>query len=61
MKKQRAWARVSALSAAGISLAMLAACGGSAYNSNNKNGGGKRPSSSTIFTYDTYTQVMVDS
>jgi len=40
---------------------MLAACGGSAYNSNNKNGGGKRPSSSTIFTYDTYTQVMVDS
>src|SRR5215467_12550103 len=57
MNKQRAWARVSALSAAGIALALLAACGGSTYNSK---GGGKKPASSTVFTYDTYTQVMVD-
>src|SRR5262245_59625014 len=56
--KKRAWARVSAASAAGIAFALLAACGGSTYNGNN--GGGKKPASSTVFTYDTYTQVMVD-
>lgn len=51
---QRAWA---AASAAGVALALLlAACGGSTYGKS----GGKKPAASTVFTYDTYTQVMVD-
>src|SRR5215471_12535647 len=55
MKRQRAWA---AASAAGIALALLlAACGGSSTYSK---GSGKKPATSTVFTYDTYTQVMVD-
>jgi peptide/nickel transport system substrate-binding protein len=53
---KRAWA---AASAAGVALALLAAaCGGSAYNGNK--GTGKKHATSTVFTYDTYTQVMVD-
>ena len=52
MQKTRA-----AASAAGVALALLlAACGGSTYS----NGGGKKSPTSTVFTYDTYTQVMVD-
>src|SRR5215813_12302170 len=55
MKRQRAWA---AASAAGIALALLlAACGGSSTYSK---GSGKKPATSTVFTYDAYTQVMVD-
>src|SRR5262249_548667 len=50
---RRAWA---AASAAALALALLlAACGGSTYG--NKGAGKKHP---TVFTYDTYTQVMVD-
>jgi peptide/nickel transport system substrate-binding protein len=53
MRRHRAWALASA--AAGVSLALLlAACGGSTYS------GGKKPATSKVFTYDTYTQVMVD-
>src|SRR5262244_4304665 len=49
---RRKWA---AASAAGAALALLlAACGGSTYG---KSAGKKHP---TVFTYDTYTQVMVD-
>ncbi len=56
MKKQRVWA---AATASGVALALLAAaCSGSAYSGNK--GPGKKPASSTVFTYDTYTQVMVD-
>ena len=54
MKSKKAWA------AAGVaSLAVaLAACGGSSsYSSGNGNGGS---AASKVFTYDTYTQVMVD-
>src|SRR5260370_37273831 len=54
MKRQRAWA---AAAAAGVAFALLlAACGGSTYS----NGGGKKSAAPTVFTYDTYTQVMVD-
>src|SRR5215469_14275078 len=50
----RTWAAVSA---AGIALALLlAACGGSTYGKSSS----KKPAASTVFTYDTYTQVMVD-
>src|SRR5262249_5782598 len=52
---QKAWA---AASAAAVALALLlAACGG---GSTYSNGAGKRQATSTVFTYDTYTQVMVD-
>jgi peptide/nickel transport system substrate-binding protein len=53
MRKHRGWVAVPA---AGVALALLAACGGGTY------GGGtsKKPTASTVFTYDTYTQVMVD-
>src|SRR5260221_12222662 len=55
MKRQRAWA---AASAAGVAFALLlAACGG---GSTYSNGGGKKSAAPTVFTYDTYTQVMVD-
>jgi peptide/nickel transport system substrate-binding protein len=55
VKKQRA---LAAASAAGVALALaLAACGGSTYNGKSA---GKKPATSTVFTYDTYTQVMVD-
>src|SRR6266851_10304645 len=55
MKRQRAWI---AASAAGVTLALLlAACGGgSTYGKS----AGKKQAPSTVFTYDTYTQVMVD-
>src|SRR5258708_9173608 len=55
MKRQRAW--IAAL-AAGVTLALLvAACGGgSTYGKS----AGKKQAPSTVFTYDTYTQVMVD-
>src|SRR5215469_8908486 len=54
MRRHTAWAAVPA---AGVVLALLAACGGSTYGgSTNK----KQPAASTVFTYDTYTQVMVD-
>ncbi len=57
MKKQRAWAK--AATAAGVALALLAAaCGGSTYSNNKVRG--KKHATSTVFTYDTYTQVMVD-
>ena len=56
MKKQRTWV---AASTAGVALALLAAaCGGSTYHTSNNGAGKTRPS--TVFTYDTYTQVMVD-
>jgi peptide/nickel transport system substrate-binding protein len=56
MKRQRA---LAVASAAGVTLALLlAACGGSSYGGGNKSG--KKPAASTVFTYDTYTQVMVD-
>ena len=59
MNKQRVRARAGALGAAGAALALLAAaCSGSTYHA--AKGGGKRPAPSAIFTYDTYTQVMVD-
>lgn len=52
MKRQKARA---AAAASGVALALvLAACGGSTYS------GGKKPATSKVFTYDTYTQVMVD-
>src|SRR5215472_12017501 len=52
---QKAWA---AASAAGVTLALLlAACGG---GSTYSNGAGKKQATPTVFTYDTYTQVMVD-
>jgi peptide/nickel transport system substrate-binding protein len=52
---QRGWA---AASAAGVALALLlAACGG---GSTYSNGAGTKRAASTVFTYDTYTQVMVD-
>ncbi|HUC26810.1 MAG TPA: ABC transporter substrate-binding protein [Streptosporangiaceae bacterium] len=57
MKNKKAWA------AAGVaSLAIaLAACGGSSYNSGSNNGNGNGGSAaSKVFTYDTYTQVMID-
>ncbi len=58
MKKQRARAAAGTLSAAGVALALLlAACGGSTYNGKSA---GSKPASSTVFTYDTYTQVMID-
>src|SRR5260370_39522334 len=55
MNRQRGWA---AASAAGVALALLlAACGGgSTYGKS----AGKKQAPSTVFTYDTYTQVMVD-
>jgi peptide/nickel transport system substrate-binding protein len=54
MRRHRAWAVASASGA--VLALLLAACGGSSYNSGNK------PASkvSGVFTYDTYTQVMVD-
>jgi peptide/nickel transport system substrate-binding protein len=56
MKKQRAWAAAAAAAAA---LALLAAaCGGSSYNASK--GAAHKPATSSVFTYDTYTQVMVD-
>jgi peptide/nickel transport system substrate-binding protein len=55
MKGQRAWA---AASVAGVALALLlAACSSSTTYGG---GGSKKPAVSTVFTYDTYTQVMVD-
>src|SRR6266436_6713286 len=55
MKGHRAWA---AASAAGVALALLlAACGG---GSTYGKGSGKKSAASAVFTYDTYTQVMVD-
>jgi peptide/nickel transport system substrate-binding protein len=55
MRRHRAWA---AIPAAGAALALLAACGGgSTYGGG---AGKKQPTASTVFTYDTYTQVMVD-
>ncbi len=53
MKRQRAWAAASATALA----LLLAACGG---GSTYSNGAGKKPAASTVFTYDTYTQVMID-
>src|SRR5713226_2450492 len=55
MKRQRA---SIAASAAGVTLALLlAACGGgSTYGKS----AGKKQAPSTVFTYDTYTQVMID-
>ncbi|HYS33817.1 MAG TPA: ABC transporter substrate-binding protein [Streptosporangiaceae bacterium] len=59
MKQQRAWARAGTVCAAGVALALLAAaCSGSTYNGGK--GAGRKPPTSTVFTYDTYTQVMVD-
>jgi peptide/nickel transport system substrate-binding protein len=53
MNSKRAWAPVSV--ASGLALALLlAACGGSSYSS------GAKQVTSRVFTYDTYTQVMVD-
>lgn len=53
----RKMARAVAYAASGTALALLlAACGGSSYN----NTGAKSPTTSTVFTYDTYTQVMID-
>ena len=52
MKTQRAWA---AATAAALALLLpLAGCSSSTYNA------GKKPAPSKVFTYDTYTQVMVD-
>ena len=53
MKTNRAWAAVSIASGLALTLS-LAACGGSSYSS------GAKPATSSVFTYDTYTQVMVD-
>src|SRR5258708_11317102 len=53
MKRQRAWAAASATALA----LLLAGCGG---GSTYSNGAGKKPAASTVFTYDTYTQVMID-
>ncbi|HUB39726.1 MAG TPA: ABC transporter substrate-binding protein [Streptosporangiaceae bacterium] len=53
MRRKRAWAAVSAVSTAALTL--LAACGGSSYSS-----GTKPTTTAKVFTYDTYTQVMVD-
>jgi len=53
MRKHRAWGSASAAAAASLAL-LLAACGGSSYSS------GAAPTASKVFTYDTYTQVMVD-
>ena len=53
MRRKRAWAAVSAASATALML-LLAACGGSSYSS------GTKPATTKVFTYDTYTQVMVD-
>jgi peptide/nickel transport system substrate-binding protein len=51
MKRHRAW-----LMAAGSASALaLAACGGGSYS-----GGGHQRAPAQVFTYDTYTQVMVD-
>jgi peptide/nickel transport system substrate-binding protein len=50
----------AAVSAGAVTLTLLAAaCSGSAYHGT-KSGGGKAHAPSTVFTYDTYTQVMVD-
>jgi peptide/nickel transport system substrate-binding protein len=55
MKRQTAW---TIASAGGVALALLlAACGG---GSTYGKGAGKNQAASTVFTYDTYTQVMVD-
>src|SRR5499427_5501688 len=52
MKTQRAWA---AATAAALALLLpLAGCSSSTYSA------GKKPATSKVFTYDTYTQVMVD-
>ena len=54
MRTNRIWAAASA--ASGITLALaLAACSGSSYSS-----GSKPAATSSVFTYDTYTQVMID-
>jgi peptide/nickel transport system substrate-binding protein len=54
MRRKRAWAAASAASATALAL-LLAACGGSSYSS------GTKPTTTTkVFTYDTYTQVMID-
>ena len=53
MKMKRAWAAVSVASGVALTL-LLAACGGSSYNA------GTKSATSSVFTYDTYTQVMVD-
>jgi peptide/nickel transport system substrate-binding protein len=55
MKGHRAWA-AACIAAVALAL-LLAACGGSSTYSNS---GSKKPTASTVFTYDTYTQVMVD-
>src|ERR1700758_5000845 len=49
--------RLAALAASGVTLTLLAAaCSGSSYSS------GTKPAKATasVFTYDTYTQVMID-
>jgi len=52
MRTQRAWA---AATAAALALLLpLAGCSSSTYSA------GKKPATSKVFTYDTYTQVMVD-
>jgi peptide/nickel transport system substrate-binding protein len=53
MRRKRAWAAASAASATALAL-LLAACGGSSYSS------GTKPTTTKVFTYDTYTQVMID-
>src|SRR5215469_16725008 len=55
MRRHRAWA---AAPAAVVALALLAACGGGSTYSGGT--GKKQSAASTVFTYDTYTQVMVD-
>ncbi|MGO8960632.1 MAG: ABC transporter substrate-binding protein [Streptosporangiaceae bacterium] len=50
----RKWARAAVSVACGVALTLLAACGGSSYSA------GTKPATSKVFTYDTYTQVMVD-
>ena len=59
MKRQKPRITACTLSAAGVALALLlAACGGG--GTYNGKSAGSKPASSTVFTYDTYTQVIVD-